>query len=110
MDLQVEAANLAVNRAVAQSTKMNEIAAETMTKALEPIKGRIDSTVKAFVTPRASLTPGPSAVPGARHSRGMAPPAACPSSRARSYLDFRSKQPVQRMPWSVGHFMNRGRS
>ncbi|MCE2474626.1 MAG: phasin family protein [Alphaproteobacteria bacterium] len=54
MDLQVEAANLAVNRAVAQSTKMNEIAAETMTKALEPIKGRIDSTVKSFVTPRAA--------------------------------------------------------
>ncbi len=53
MDLQVEATNLAVNRAVAQSTKMNAIAAETMTKALEPIKGRIDSTVEAFVTPRA---------------------------------------------------------
>ncbi len=54
MDLQVEAANKAVNRVVTQSTKMSTIAADTMTKAFEPIKDRIDSTVEVFVKPYAA--------------------------------------------------------
>ena len=51
MDLQVEAANTAVNRVVSQSTKMNQIATDTVTKAFEPIKDRLDGTVEAFVKP-----------------------------------------------------------
>lgn len=54
MDLQVEATNKAVNRVVTQSTKMGTIAADTMTKAFEPIKDRIDTTVEAFVKPYAA--------------------------------------------------------
>ena len=54
MDLQIEATNKAVNRVVSQSTKMNQIAADTVTKAFEPIKGRIDSAVDVLVKPYAA--------------------------------------------------------
>ncbi len=49
MELQMETANKAVDRVVTQSTKMNKIATDTMTKAMEPIKGRIDGSVEAFL-------------------------------------------------------------
>lgn len=51
MDLQVEAANKAFNRVVTQSTKMNQIAADTMTKSFDPIKGRVNEMVDAFLKP-----------------------------------------------------------
>lgn len=54
LDIQVESVNKSVNRVVAQSTKVNQIAADTVTKALEPIKTRVDDTVEAFVRPQAA--------------------------------------------------------
>lgn len=54
LDIQVESVNRSVNRVVAQSTKVNQIAADTVTKALEPVKTRIDDTVEVFVRPQAA--------------------------------------------------------
>ncbi len=51
LDLQIESTKLAVSRAVDQSTRLNGIAADAMTRTLEPIKRRVDSTVEAFTRP-----------------------------------------------------------
>lgn len=51
MDLQVEAVNTSVNRVIAQTTRLNKIAADTAVKSFEPIKGRFDGAVESFVKP-----------------------------------------------------------
>ena len=46
VELQIEAANKSVNRVVAQATKLNEIAADTAAKSIEPLKAQMDKTVE----------------------------------------------------------------
>ena len=51
LDIQLEATNKAVTRVVSQSTKMNQIATDSMTKACGPIKARMDEAMETFVKP-----------------------------------------------------------
>ncbi len=51
LDIQLEAADKSVTRVVSQTTKMNQIATESMTKACDPIKARMDEAMETFVRP-----------------------------------------------------------
>ncbi len=48
VELQIEAANNSVNRVVAQATKLNEIAADTAAKTIEPLKAQMEKTVESL--------------------------------------------------------------
>ena len=48
VELQLEAVNNSVNRVVAQSTELNKITADAVTKTVEPLKTQFDSSVEAF--------------------------------------------------------------
>ena len=50
-EIQIEATNKTVNRAVAQTTKLNQIATDSLTKACAPIRARMDETMETFVKP-----------------------------------------------------------
>ena len=50
-EIQLEATNKTVNRAVAQTTKLNQIATDSLTKACAPIRARMDETMETFVKP-----------------------------------------------------------
>ncbi|MDG2034092.1 MAG: phasin family protein [Rhodospirillales bacterium] len=51
VELQFEAVNNSVNRVVAQSTELNKITADAVTKTVEPLKTQFDSSVEAFSKP-----------------------------------------------------------
>lgn len=51
LDVQFEAMNNAVNRVIAQTTELNKITTDTMSKAIAPIKAQVESSVEAFVKP-----------------------------------------------------------
>ena len=48
VELQFEAVNNSVNRVVAQSTELNKITADTVSKTVEPLKTQFDSSVEAL--------------------------------------------------------------
>ena len=48
VELQIEAANKSVNRVVTQATKLNEIAADTAAKTIEPLKTQIEKAAENF--------------------------------------------------------------
>ncbi len=54
LDVQFEAVNNSVNRAVAQSTELNKIATDTANKAIAPVKNQIENSVEIFVKPFAA--------------------------------------------------------
>ena len=51
VELQLDAANKTLNRVIAQSTKLNKLAADTAEKTYEPVKGRVETVVDSFVKP-----------------------------------------------------------
>ena len=51
VELQFEAVNNSVNRVVAQSSELNRITADAITKTVEPLKTQFDSSVEAFSKP-----------------------------------------------------------
>jgi len=51
LDLQFEAVNTMVNRVISEGTKFNKLAADTMTKFVQPLKDRMEGNVDAFVKP-----------------------------------------------------------
>jgi phasin family protein len=51
LELQFEAMNLMVNRSITETTKLNKIAADTVTKVAAPLKDRFEGNVEALVKP-----------------------------------------------------------
>jgi phasin family protein len=51
MELQLEALNAMFNGSITETTKLNKIAADTVTKVVAPIKDRFESNAEAFVKP-----------------------------------------------------------
>jgi phasin family protein len=51
LDLQFEAMNTFVNRVINEGTQFNKLAADTMTKFVQPLKDRMEGNVDAFVKP-----------------------------------------------------------
>ena len=54
LDIQIEAGNRSINRMIAQTTKINRIAADSATKASAPLKARLDAAMESFVKPYAA--------------------------------------------------------
>ena len=54
VDLQFEAVNKSVNRVVAQSTELNKITADAVSKSVAPLKTQFDASVEAFTKPFAA--------------------------------------------------------
>ncbi len=50
-DIQIEACSRAGNRMITQTTKMNQIATESVTRACAPIKARMDKAMETFFKP-----------------------------------------------------------
>ena len=51
LDLQFQAVNSLLDRSIAETTKLNKIAATAVTNAVEPLKARFEGNVDAFVKP-----------------------------------------------------------
>ncbi len=51
LDFQFEAMNTFVNRVISESTQFNKLAADTVTKFVQPLKDRMEGNVDAFVKP-----------------------------------------------------------
>ncbi|HJN22496.1 MAG TPA: phasin family protein, partial [Rhodospirillales bacterium] len=49
LDIRLEAADKSVTSAVNQTTKINQIATESMIKACDPIKTRMDNAMESFL-------------------------------------------------------------
>ncbi len=54
LDIQIEAGNGTINRIIVQTTKINRIAADSVTKASTPLKARLDAAMESFVKPHAA--------------------------------------------------------
>lgn len=54
LDVQFEAVNNSVNRVIAQSTELNKITTDAVSKSIAPVKDQFEKSVESFVKPFAA--------------------------------------------------------